>query len=105
MARKPQVTRHIVHTSVVCRCLDKNTGCIFGKIFELPRVVTNKHLAMKKLREMYEDSNTRILETEDITVKETFISYSELEFLKFAPTILYERTLDISADHSTRKVK
>lgn len=105
MARKPQVTRHIIHTSIVCRCLDKNTGTIFGKIFELPRVVTNKHLAIKKLREMYEDSNTRILETEDIKVKETFIAYSELEFLKFAPTIISERTLDISTDHSARKGK
>lgn len=54
---------------------------------------------------MYEDSNIRILETEDIKVKETFIAYSELEFLKFAPTILSERTLDISTDHSARKGK
>ena len=100
MARKPEVTRHVTHTSCVCKCLNKKTGQIYGKILEAPRINTNVYRLLQKIRYLYETDEVRVIEIESFKVVESFVRYPELEFLLRAPqivsqTVLFDSTKDV----------
>ena len=95
MARPPQVTRHIVFTRCICKCVDTTTGQIFGIYVDLPRIVTDKKKMLQKCRQIVEKDNVHVLVLEGHMHMKAFVLQSEIEFLHKGKTLSLSALKDV----------
>ena len=100
MARKPEVTRHIIYTQCVCRCVDIKQGRIFGQIIDLPRIVNSKQQRFNKCRQLIEPTGYHLLQVESYKYLQSFASQTEIDFLHNAKLL---ETIEITLGENATK--
>lgn len=87
MARKPMVTRTIVTTKVNVLCLDINSAEPFNKVVTLPRTYKDDKKLFKKVEEVVNTDDVKVVHIVDKEEVETLYGMTEQDFITNA-TIL-----------------
>ena len=84
MPRRPMVRRHIVTTVVKAMCVDVAEKKLIEKTFSLPRTYKTESKLIKKLREVYDDANFKIVSVISYTVETRKYAMDEEVYIKYA---------------------
>ena len=94
MARKPMVTRTIKTTKANVLCMDIQSAEPFNKVIVLPRTYKDDKSLMKRVKEVVETDNIKVVHIVDKEEVETLYGMTEQEFIEKAVVL----------DPETRKV-
>ena len=81
MARKPMVTRTIVTTKVNVLCLDIKTEEPFNKVVTLPRTFKDEKKLLKKVEEVVNTDEVKVVHIVDKEEVETLYGMTEQDFI------------------------
>lgn len=82
MARKRMITRTIMQTNASVMCLNVTTCEVTVKDFTIGGTFETKEMLLKKLQELFQTDNDKLVNVEKYDTEEVLLGMTEEDFIK-----------------------